>query len=467
MRGISAWNYQPYTRLMEMEIASLPYICRIAPGTDSFEFEWFDRGGTYAHILLYRKYLSTEKWTVRPVSDAVVTVEGLEVDQEYEFYLKRDGADGESNVRLARTGYIAPGTVVNYLHPDDRTYRFAGHSINSPTLVRLPSGRLIAGMDLYEKHSMCNLSLLFKSDDNGRSWRYLTDIFPSFWPKLFVHRGVLYLLAASSNYGDLLIGCSCDDGETWSAPTRLLPGGGILETGPSRGPMPVIEHNGRLYTALEYGAWSYGKHLSGVLSIDADADLMEAPNWCCTPFLEYNPEWPGAPLGRSPGCIEGNVVVAPDGGICNYLRIDLNRTPCIPSYGKAVVLRANMDDPEAPLKLDRIVDCPVGSNAKFQMYKDPQTNKYIAIGNEQGPDKPGRTVLSMAVSEDFYTWRIAKRIFDYRGLNPGHVAFQYPDWIFDGEDILLLSRTAWGRSFNSHDANFNTFHRIENFRKYL
>lgn len=131
------------------------------------------------------------------------------------------------------------------------------------------------------------------------------------------------------------------------------------------------------------------------------------------------------------------------------------------------MLKGNNADPEAPLTLDRIVDCPVGSNSKFQLYRDPVSQKYIMIGTEQSEDTPGRTVLSMAVSEDFYTWRVAKRILDYRTADPKHIGFQYPDWIFDGDDILLLVRTAFGRSYNFHDANYQTFHRIRNFRQYL
>jgi hypothetical protein len=157
--------------------------------------------------------------------------------------------------------------------------------------------------------------------------------------------------------------------------------------------------------------------------------------------------------------------VSPDGVISNYLRID--HPNCVPKSGMAVVLRGSNSDPEAPLALDRIVDCPVGSNSKFQLYKDPVTKKYIMIGSEQNEQMPGRTVLSMAVSEDFYTWKTVHRILDYRTADPTHVGFQYPDWIFDGEDILLLVRTAFGRSYNFHDANYQTFHRIKNFRIYI
>ena len=47
----------------------------------------------------------------------------------------------------------------------------------------------------------------------------------------------------------------------------------------------------------------------------------------------------------------------------------------------------------------------------------------------------------MAVSEGFHTWRVVRRIPDFR--------------------------TAFGPSANFHDANYQTFMRIENFRQYL
>ena len=46
--------------------------------------------------------------------------------------------------------------------------------------------------------------------------------------------------------------------------------------------------------------------------------------------------------------------------------------------------------------------------------------------------------------------------------------FQYVDWVFDGDDIIAVSRTAFpetrGLPARQHDANFLTFHRISNFR---
>ena len=463
MRGITHWNYRPYKRLYEAEKMALPYICRLAPAKDSFECEWIDSVTDCEHVFCFRKYRTMDDWTIVPVKDPVVTITDLICDMDYEIKICRVGQEGESDVRLVRTCDL-PYTVVNYLHPEDGIYAFAGHAICSPTLVRCPSGRLIAGMDLFGPGAR-DLSLLFKSDDNGVTWRYLCDVFPAWWPKLFVHRGVLYLFAASGDYGDMMIGCSHDEGETWSAPVRLIPGCGLTEMGPHKGVMPIISHNGRLYTGIDYGNWKFQTHANGLLSIAEDADLMEPANWQYTPFLRFNSAWEGAPIGPCPGCIEGNAVVAPDGVIRNYLRID--HPLCVPSYGKAVVLKGNNEDPEAPLELDRIVDMPIGSNAKFQMAYDEVSGKYIALGNERSEDIPGRTVMSMAVSDDFYHWRIAKRILDYRHADPNYVAFQYPDWICDGDDLLFLSRTAYGRSFNYHDSNYITLHRLTNFRQYL
>lgn len=466
MRGNTAWNYKPFTRLIDMPRRELPFICRIAPFAGGFEMQWFDNGQPEGgHLLLYRTYTSLKSWTEVALTGDTIRVDGLIDEHDYEMKVVRTDGSGESGIRLVRTGFV-PGIVVNYLHPEDKTYAFSGHSLCSPSMVRLPSGDLITGMDVFEgEYGHSKLTLLFKSKDNGKTWRYVTDIYPSFWPKLFMHRGKLYLFSGSQDYGDMLIGRSDDEGETWTVPTHIITGCGPAEMGPHKGPMPIIEHNHRLYTAIDYGCWRHMQHSNGLLSIDVDADLLDASQWSFTPFTRYDPTWENAPLGSCPGCIEGNAVVSPEGVISNYLRID--HSGCVPQFGKAVVLKGDNNDPEAPLQLDRIVDCPLGSNSKFQLYQDPVTKKYIMIGTEQDVDKPNRTVLSMAISEDFYTWRVVKRILDYRTADPEHVAFQYPDWIFDGDDILLLVRVAFGRSFNYHDANYQCFYRIENFRQYL
>lgn len=465
MKGDTRWNYRPYSRLIEMDVREKPFVCRIVPQETGFTFQWFDNGrDAIAHIVRWRKYRSPGAWQQQDLCADEHAISGLECDQDYEFAVARKDGTGESHLRLVRTGFV-PGTIVNYLHPEDTVYSFSGHSLCSPSLVRLPSGDLLTAMDVFSgQFGNSKLTLLFKSKDNGATWRYVTDIYPSFWPKLFVHRKKLYLLSCTQDYGDLVIGRSDDEGESWTKPVHLLSGSGPNEMGPHKAPMPVIEHEGRLYTGIDYGCWRHWQHSNGLASIDADADLLDAANWCFTPFVRFDPAWPGAPVGPCPGCIEGNAVVAPDGKVCNMLRIDLAN--CTPETGKAVLLQ--MDSPEEPLRLRKIVACPLGSNSKFKVQRDPVSGMYILIGSEQD-EQLGRvrTVLSMAVSPDLERWRIVKRILDCRQADPASVGFQYPDFLLDGDDLLVLVRTAFNHARNFHDANYQTFHRITNFRSLL
>ena len=38
-----------------------------------------------------------------------------------------------------------------------------------------------------------NVTQLFKSTDEGKTWRYVADLSPCLWPVLFVHRGKVYV----------------------------------------------------------------------------------------------------------------------------------------------------------------------------------------------------------------------------------------------------------------------------------
>nr|MCR4574896.1 exo-alpha-sialidase [Lentisphaeria bacterium] len=70
-------------------------------------------------------------------------------------------------------------------------------------------------------------------------------------------------------------------------------------------------------------------------------------------------------------------------------------------------------------------------------------------------------------------WRRVKDVLkDESGLPPQYscklTGFQYPAWQFDGDDdIILLSRTSYRGAHTFHDANRLTFHRFENWRKWL
>jgi len=304
VRGHSAWHYRPYSPLDRFEKRDLPYICRLAPGEPTVELEWFDRGSEGTHVLYYRVRNSGDAYRKQELMGSTAVADQLEIDCDYEIYVAREDGSGHSDMRLFRTG-AAVGTVVNYLHPEDETYAYSGRSLCSPSIVKLPSGALLASMDVFAGRAPQNLSLLFRSDDGGLHWHYVCDLFPCFWGKLFWHKGELFMLAHASEYGHLLIGKSQDEGKTWSAPVTILPGAGTwVGRGPHKAPMPVVELLGRLYTGIDYGSWSTGGHGNGLLSIDAESDLMVAENWQCTGFLPYDENWEGAASGKSGGGLE-------------------------------------------------------------------------------------------------------------------------------------------------------------------
>lgn len=466
MKALEHWNYHPYTSPIDNSKKENPYICRIVPGKEKFAFDWFDTSFSGEHTVSYRKRQSLEPEITLPLVDSYMEITDLEDEQDYEFVIHRVGKKGKSTKRLVRTGFV-PGVVINYLHPLDEAYKMSGRFLGCPSITQLPSGDLLSSMHVFGKGG--NLLMLFKSKDNGQTWRYVTDLCPAFWAKLFVHNEDLYCLCVDEPYGNLQIGKSTDEGETWSLPVKLFAKCDLFANGGiHKSAVPVVQHDGRIWSAIEYGIKENGLayRRMGLISAPQDSDLLNPSNWRCTEFVPYDKSWPDTPEAFHVDCIEGNAVVAPDGCICDFIRLEVFYTNK-PVYNKACIMRSDNNDPEKPLKFDRIVDIPVGIRHKFLIQKDPKTGKYITLGNENGEDMPQRTVLTMSVSDDFYHWRVAKRLIDYRQADPQYVGFQYPDWIFHGEDIYFVSRTGFNQSDSFHNSNFTTFHVVKNYQKYL
>jgi hypothetical protein len=73
-----------------------------------------------------------------------------------------------------------------------------------------------------------------------------------------------------------------------------------------------------------------------------------------------------------------------------------------------------------------------------------------------------RNTLALVCSTDLRNWEIRSVILYDPDVR--YVGFQYADWLFDGDDMIAVVRTAFGETTNCHNANYLTFHRIENFR---
>lgn len=469
MKGVSGWHYRPYVPMERSTERNAPSICRLAPFETGTEVETLDADAPDATHLLNirpRDQGDGEPWLAVKMDGRTAVLDGLLPRTDYELFVSRVAEPStRSRARLIRTGAY-PDRVVNYVHPNDDVYAFSGRYLCSPTLTRTPSGDLLAAMDLFEHGGPQNLTLLFRSDDGGRNWEYLCDLFPAYWGALFMNHGVLYFLGTNTENGHVLIGASYDEGCSWTKPTMLFVGGGGRETcGYQRQPVPIIEHEGTLITSVDYGSHtSPSRYGVGTMSVSADADLLDPTNWTVSDLTYFDRGWPGSPTGGTVSMHEGSVYVAGDGRLVNLVRMEIRDAD--PSYGKACLLELDPNNLEAAPKFLKIADMPTGSNSRTHVLKDPESGRYWAIGNLVTDDTTPRmrNVLCLCVSNDGYEWHVAKTLLDYHQLDPADVGFQYTSFIIDGDDILYLTRTAINGAHNFHDANCQTFGVVSDFR---
>jgi len=458
MKKHSDWSYRPYKPLFT-DTGDI-YICRLEPSETSIRIEWLDIGECCS--VFYRIRNGNEFSLAGTTDKCFFDITCLKSNTDYEFFVSTESGK-RSRIRLARTGKSV-GKVVNYLHPDDEVYAFSGKYLCSPSLLRHDEGYILASMDVYAGMYPQNLTLIFRSDDNGESWYYQNELFPCFWGKMFMHKGELYMLAVSTEYGDLLIGKSSDGGKTFCEPTVLLRGGGgkNREPGVHKNPQPVVEFGGRIWNTLEWGSWGKKYHAVMVMSADTNANLLDPESWSFSEPVKYNPEWEGVPAGESAGNIEGSLCSV-DGELYNIMRYSMDKLER--KYGLVISYRVNTSDPEAPLEYAGCIEFPC-NNSKFEIKYDALSRKYYSVATRitDGEKIKARNLLSLMVSDDCREWRTLTDLIDMRDCDHALVGFQYVDFEFEGDDIIFLCRTAINGAHSYHDSNYSTFHRIKNFR---
>ena len=295
----------------------------------------------------------------------------------------------------------------------------------------------------------------------------MSQVQGAFWSSLFVHRGQLYLLGPDRHHGNILIRRSTDGGESWTTPTDRATGL-LRDNGEYHcAPMPVVEHAGRLWRAFEWRnppvAWGIN-YRAGMLSAPVDADLLNAASWTSSNFVPSDRSWNGGDMGA---WLEGNAVVAPDGQLVDVLRVQ-TKSP----DEKAAVVRISADGETASFDpATGFLDFPGGAK-KFTIRFDPQSRLYWSLANIIHPRHrvrgPGgvRNTLALTCSSDLAHWTVRCLLLYHP--DPRKHGFQYVDWLFDGDDIIAVCRTAYddgqGGAHNFHDANYLTFHRVANFR---
>lgn len=354
-----------------------------------------------------------------------------------------------------------PGVVIAHSPAASQQY------IGSPALAVLTDGSYVASHDLFGPGSTRDRTRVFASKDRGATWTSLTEITGQWWSSLFVHDGALYLMGTSRQDGLCVLRRSTDGGRTWTTPkdpnTGLLIDGGKYHCSA----VPVVLHDGRLWRAMEdaMGPGGWGKQFHAfMMSAPTNTDLLKAESWTVSNRLGFDPSYLDGKFG---GWLEGNAVISPRGRIVNILRADYRAGP-----EKAAIIDISADGKTASFDpVNGFVDFPGGCK-KFVIRRDPQTGTYWTLSNyvpeAQRGGNPERTRNTVALvrSSDLRAWEV--RCILLHHPDPKNHAFQYLDWLFDGDDLIAVSRTALdepgGVAHNQHDANYMTFHRFKNFR---
>jgi hypothetical protein len=356
---------------------------------------------------------------------------------------------------------MVPGVIIDYSSAKSRQY------IGSPGLAVLPDGCYVASHDFFGPGTTNSKTRIHRSTDKGKKWEILTDIEGQWWSSLFVHEKTLYIMGVSKQHGDTVIRRSIDGGRTWTTPTNantgLLLGGAKYHCAP----VPVVVHDNRIWRAMEdaMGPGGWGSHFRAfMMSAPVDADLLKADNWTCTNRVGRDPNWLEGKFG---GWLEGNAVVTPDGRIVDILRVE-----CKPEGGKAAMIEISEDGKTATFDPKTgFIDLPGGCK-KFTIRFDPRTELYWSLSNyipeKYDTGNPGatRNTLALISSADLRNWAVKSIILQHPDTKKH--GFQYVDWLFEDNDIIAVSRTAYddgvGGAHNYHDANYLTFHRIKDFR---
>jgi iduronate 2-sulfatase len=353
-----------------------------------------------------------------------------------------------------------PGTVIHHSPASSGLY------IGSPSICILSDGSYLASHDLFgpqsNEHQLAK-GRLYRSTDKGATWRHLHDFEGFFWTGLFVHRGAVFLLGLDKHHGRVLIRRSRDFGQTWTPPVVLAEGQWHTA------PVPVIEHAGRLWRAIEdaENGTKWGeRYRARMMSAPADADLLDPESWTFSNPLARDATWLDNDFAA---WLEGNAVADPQGAMVNILRADHSRLP-----EKAAIVHVSKDGKTATFDpASGFVDFP-GGTKKFTIRKDPQGGGYWSLATiipdrHAGGGRPAsiRNTLALVHSKDLRVWEIRSVLLHHPDV--AKHGFQYVDWQFAGNDLIAACRTAWddaeGGARNNHDANFLTFHRWKNFRR--
>lgn len=135
-------------------------------------------------------------------------------------------------------------------------------------------------------------------------------------------------------------------------------------------------------------------------------------------------------------------------------------------FHRALLLDVDTERYEETLRFEKLISFP-GNFSKFMIKYDEKSGYYYSIATMAYDETcfNTRNLLSLIRSKTLDEWECVCDLFDYRKEPREKVGFQYADFEIEGDDIIFLCRTAMNNAYSFHDSNYQTFHRIKDFRK--
>ena len=369
------------------------------------------------------------------------------------------------NLNFGYSQILPSGTsIVNHISKLDSVYP------SSPAICVLANGNYIVSHDLFGPASNSAIfatTYVFKSTDKGVTWSKISTISGLCWANIFNFNNKLYMMGVDKGLGNIVIRCSTDNGVSWTSASDSKTGL-LFRGGYHTAPTPVVIYNGRIWRAFEYAntiltsdMMRYGPMM---ISADVNSDLMNAKSWTKTNVLSYDPNYLQAQFR---GWFEGNAVVTKENELVDVLRVHI--WPGIDEHVAIVKVNCKGDaisfQPQSGF-----VKFPGGAK-KFTIRYDETSQRYWTLSNfvpaANSADYPAsvRNYLTLMSSVDLRTWQVHKLILSH----PDRIyhGFQYIDFLFDTNDIIFVSRTAYddytGGAQSYQEANYLTFQRIKYF----
>jgi hypothetical protein len=369
-----------------------------------------------------------------------------------------------------------PGVVVRSL-PTPPIGSFFGTPVSgspkvytaSPSIAVLPNGDYVITDNDFGSESTAATSArtnVFRSTDKGATWTQTATLTEMKRGSLFVHQGTLHLIGYTTNNAkkDALsvIRRSTDNGVAWGVQPSTRDTGLFGNGGGGTPNVPVV-HDGRLWLALG------GKRARSVPT--TETNLLLTRRWTRSGQASTS----GGPVASGITISEAQVVASPRTGVVLMPKVQQSNT--------SVLLRVDPADPSkmlTPTAADWIA-LP-GGEKKFAARYDPVSDRFWVLSNPVLPAHADHLSLSdgtfavrpwlvrntaaLISSRDLVSWDV-EQIFLY-SKNVDYEGFQYPQFDYDGADMVIASRTAFdvggNKPLRGHDSNLTTFHRIEDFR---